>query len=66
MEEGEGRTNWESSIDIYTLQSVKQMAAGKLLHGTGISAPRCVMTQRVGWDEGWEGGSRGTGVYAHI
>ena len=49
VEEREGRTNWESSIDIYTLPSVKQMAAGKLLHGTGSSAPRCVMTRRVGW-----------------
>ena len=33
--EREGGTNWESSIEIYTLSCVKQIASGKLLDNTG-------------------------------
>ena len=29
--EGEGGTNWEIRIDIYTLPCVKQMASGNML-----------------------------------
>ena len=41
-----GRT--ESSIDIYTLPCVKQMASGKLLYSIGSSAQCSVTTYRVG------------------
>ena len=45
-EEGEGvnGTNWESSIDIYSLLCIKQIASGKLLCSTGSSALGSVMT----------------------
>ena len=33
--EGEGRMNWESSIEIYTLTCAKQIASGKLLCNKG-------------------------------
>ena len=36
--EGEGGTNWESSIDIYTLPCVTQTASGKLLYNSESSA----------------------------
>ena len=42
--EGEGRTNWESSTDIYTLSWVKQIASGKLLLNTGSPVWCSVMT----------------------
>ena len=35
VEEEEGGTNWESSINIYTLSCVKQIASGKLQYNTG-------------------------------
>ena len=60
VEEGEGGTKWESSIDIYTLPCVKQIASGKLLYGTRSSARCSVMTYRGGMG-GWEGGSRWRG-----
>ena len=41
-----GRT--ESSIDIYTLPCVKEMASGKLLYSMGSSAQCSVTTYRVG------------------
>ena len=46
MGEGEGEMNWESSIDICALLSVKQIASGKLLCNTGSSARRSVMAWR--------------------
>ena len=33
--EGEGRTNWESSVDIHILPCVKQIASEKLPSNTG-------------------------------
>ena len=51
--EGEGGRNWESSVDIYTLPCVKQMASfsrsslaasGKPLYNIGSSAQCSVMT----------------------
>ena len=33
--EGEGGTNWESSIETYTFPFVKYLANGKLLYSTG-------------------------------
>ena len=36
--EGQGRTNGESSINIYTLSCVKPMAGEKLLYNTGSPA----------------------------
>ena len=56
-EEGEGGTNLNSSIEIYTLPCVKQIASEKLLHNTGSSALCSVRPKGVGWS-GWEGGSR--------
>ena len=35
---GEDGTNWESSIEIYALPYVNQMASGMLLYNTGSSA----------------------------
>ena len=56
--EGEGRTNRESSTDIYTLSCVRQIASGKLLCSTGSPTWCSVMTQRgeMGWEETHEGG----------
>ena len=56
--EGEGGMNGESSIDIYTLPCVKQMAGEKLPINTGSPGWCSVMTKgsRVGEVEG---GSRG-------
>ena len=42
--EGEGRTNWESSTDIYTLSCMKQMTSGKLLYNTRSPAWHSVTT----------------------
>ena len=52
--------NEESSVDIYTLRCVKQIAVGNLLDITGSSAGRSVMIAWVGWNR-WEGDS-----YTHI
>ena len=41
---GESRMNGESSIDIYILPRVKQIAGKKLLYNTGSPARRSVMT----------------------
>ena len=43
VREGEVGTNWESSIEIYTLPCVKQIASGKLLYNTG-SSTQCSVT----------------------
>ena len=48
-----------SSIDIYTLPCVKQIATGKLLYNTGTSVQGSVMTYRAGMEgerEAQEGG----------
>ena len=42
--DGEGGMNWESSIDIYTLSCVKQIAGGELLYNPEKPARRVVMT----------------------
>lgn len=42
--EQEGGTNLETSIDIYTLPCVKQIASGDMLISTGNSAWGSVMT----------------------
>ena len=54
-----GRT--ESSIDIYTLPCVKQMASGKLLYSIGSSAQCSVTTYRdkMGVGDGNEAKGRG-------
>ena len=56
--EGEWGTNLESSIEIYILPCVKQIASGKLLYKRGSSAWCSVMTWRSGVVGGREGGSR--------
>ena len=43
---GEGRMNWESSIDIYTQSCVKQIASGKLLNNTRSPVWCSVMPER--------------------
>ena len=53
--EGEGGTNWESSIETYTLPYGKQITKGKLLYDTGSSTPGSVTTQR---SRGGVGGGR--------
>ena len=54
--EGEGGTNWEIKIDIYTLPCVKQIARENLLQSTGSSAQCSVMTYRGRQWEGVPGG----------
>ena len=54
---GEGRTNWESSIDIYTQSCVKQIASAKLLNNTRSPVWCSVMPKR-GRMRGGEGGMR--------
>ena len=44
VREGESRMNGESSIDIYILPCVKQIAGEKLLYNTGSPALRPVTT----------------------
>ena len=46
--EGEGGTNWESRIDIYTRARIKSITSGKLLYSTRSSAPYPLMTYRGG------------------
>ena len=53
--EGERRTNRESSIDIYTLPCIKEIAGEKLLYKTGSPTWRFVMTEASGM-QGREGG----------
>ena len=52
MWEGEGGTNWESSIETYTLPYVEQLMGNCIIQG--------VLWQHtgVGCGSGWEGGSR--------
>ena len=45
---GRSRTNWETSIDIYTLSCGKQLTSGKMLCNTGSPAWHFVMTWRDG------------------
>jgi len=42
--EGEGGLNWESSIEIYTLAYIKQIASGKLLYNKEGSTQYSVTT----------------------
>ena len=55
VEEGKSGMNGESSINIYTLPCVKQIADEKLLYNTGSQTWCSVMTE----GEGGEGDSRG-------
>ena len=57
--EGEGATNQESSIAIYTLPCVEQIASGKLLQNTGSSA-QCSDNLEGGME--MRGRSKGRGV----
>ena len=40
----EGSKNWDSSIGIYTIPCVKEIAGGNLLYSIGSSAWRSVVT----------------------
>ena len=54
-----GRRRWDelrSSIDIYTLPCIKQIASGKLLYDTGSSARCSVTNQRDGVGARFKGG----------
>ena len=55
LEKGEGGTKWESSIEIYTLPYVKQIAIGRLVYNIGSSAQCSVITWR-GRREAQDGG----------
>ena len=61
--EGEGGTNWESSMETYTLPEVKQIASGSLLYDEGSS--NLVLCDNLdGWDAVGERFKRdGTYVY---
>ena len=66
MGEGEGGTNWESSMETLTLPYVKETASGNLLYEAGSSTPCSVTTW--GW-AGWGGevgGGREVQVGGHI
>ena len=60
---GEDVTNWENSIEIYTLPYVKLIVNGKLLYNTWNSNWCC--DNQEGWDGVW-GGKEGTYVDAPI
>ena len=62
--EGEDGTNWDSSTDIYAPPCVKQLAQGKLLCNTGISAQRC--DDPEGWDEAVGGRFQREEIYVDI
>ena len=64
--DGEGGTDWESSIDIYTLPCVKQIASGKLLYSTGSSAWCSEMTKMGGMDGGKEGRFKRDRIYVYL
>ena len=57
--EGEGGTNWESGVDIYTLPCEKQIASGKQPHDTGSSAQGSVAIYRGGMRGGGRGAREG-------
>ena len=62
-EEGEGGTNWETSVDT---PRVKQTARGKLLYNPEGGARCSMMTKMGGMGGVWEGGSRGSGyIYTY-
>ena len=66
VREGEGGMNRESSIETYTLPSVKWIASGNLLYDGGSSNPRlCDYLER--WDgiEG-EGRIKRKGTYVYL
>lgn len=52
--EGEGGTDWESSIDMYTLLYVKEIISGKLLYSTGIPVGALRWPGGVWWVQGRE------------
>ena len=63
--EGEGGTNWESTIETYTLPHIKQIIDGKLLIKAGSSTQYSATTQRDGM--GWVGGRpQGEGTYVYL
>ena len=59
----EGEKNLDSSIGMYSLPWVKQIASGKMLYYTGSSAWHSV---RGGMGRGWQGGSGGRDIYINI
>ena len=64
--EGEGGTNWESSIEIYILPYVKLIASGKLLYNTGSSSQCSMTTYRSGMGWGVRRMFKREGTYAHL
>ena len=57
-EEGEGKMYGESNMET-SLPLGKQIANGNLLYNSGNSKRSSVQPREVGWEERWEGGSRG-------
>ena len=53
-------TSWESGTDTYALRCVKPPARGRLLRGTGRSAPGSVTAEKGG--RMWKGAPAGGGV----
>ena len=62
--EGEGGTNQEIRIDIYTLSCIKQIASGKWLYSTGSSVQCSVGTWRDGMGVG--GRLKREGIYVYV
>ena len=59
--EVEGETNWESSIETYTLPYVKYIASENLPYDTR-SSNQVLCDNQEGWD-GMGGGREGTSEY---
>ena len=64
VSEGEGKINWESSIETQTLPYVKQRVSGNLLYEAGNSNP-VLCDNLEGWDgvRGGRGGPEGGDIY---
>ena len=56
--EREGGTNWESSLETYTLPSVKYIASGNWPLTPGAQTLCLWQPRGVEWDGRWEGGLR--------
>ena len=63
--EGEGGTNWETGIETYTRQCVKQLASGKLLRNTRNST-WCPVTMKRGGLEWGVGGRFKKKTYVYL
>ena len=65
--EEDSGTNWESSIDIYTLPCVKQVVGGCCIAQDRLLFSSVLYDDRGGWDGGGVGGKlKREGMYIYI